>query len=100
MATTKKPAGQKVAPAKVAQPKSAIGKAMAANAAAADRRQAEAGYVLGLVKSLMDDSQRRGQLEAGRQTRATQAQLSTVINNIERANQLLLRWMRDYVEGK
>lgn len=90
MATTKKPANQKVAPAKVAQP----------NAAAIDQRQAEAGYVLGLVKSLMDDSQRRGQLEAGRQTRATQAQLSTTINNIDRANQLLLRWMRDYVEGK
>lgn len=90
MTTTKKPAGRKAVPAKVAQP----------NAAAVDRRQAEAGYVLGLVKSLMDDSQRRGQLEAGRQTRVTQAQLSTTINNIERANQLLLRWMRDYVEGK
>lgn len=87
-------------PVKATPAKSALSKTMEANAAAVNKRQAEAGYVLGLVKALTDDSQRRGQLEAGRQTRATQAQLATTIGNIDRTHQLLLRWVRDYVEGK
>ena len=101
MATARKPTGKKVPPKNpVSAPKTALGRSLQASHAATERRQAEAGYVLSLVKSLMDDSQRRGRLEAGKQTKFTQAELATVINNIDRANQLLLRWMRDYVEGR
>lgn len=100
MATAKKSVAAKKAAVTKPEPKSALGKVMAQNQAIINSRQAKAGYALSLVKAIAEDNRRLGALEVGKPTRINVSQHATAVNNLTRANELLLRWMRDYVEGK